>query len=79
MTAADPEEISYRDAVEELEALLARLDEGDTDVDALAATVRRAAELIRICRARIAGARVEVERVVAELEADASPDPPSSG
>ena len=37
----------------------------------LGARVRRAAELLRLCRARIAGARFEVEQVVGELEAEA--------
>ena len=36
----------------------------------LGARVRRAAELLRLCRERIAGARFEVEQVVAELEAE---------
>jgi exonuclease VII small subunit len=34
----------------------------------LAKQVQRAAELIRMCRNRIASARVEVETVVADLE-----------
>jgi hypothetical protein len=33
--------------------------------------VRRAAELLRLCRSRIAGARFEVEQVVGELEDEA--------
>ena len=34
------------------------------------AVVRRAADLIRLCRQRVAAARMEVEQVVADLEAD---------
>jgi exonuclease VII small subunit len=36
--------------------------------------VHRAAELIRVCRERIAGARLEIERIVAELEDAAGVD-----
>jgi exodeoxyribonuclease VII small subunit len=61
--------IGYGEAVAELEEILAELEDDTVDVDVLAQRVRRAAELIRICRARIAGARLEVEQVVAELDA----------
>ena len=63
-------EISYTDALAELEGILDELDEDEVDVDVLGARVKRAAELLRLCRDRIAGARFEVEQVVAELEAE---------
>ncbi|MCX7621295.1 MAG: exodeoxyribonuclease VII small subunit [Acidimicrobiales bacterium] len=59
----------YADAVRELEAILAELEHDDIDIDQLAAQVRRAAVLIRFCRSRILEARVEVEQVVADLDA----------
>jgi exodeoxyribonuclease VII small subunit len=61
-------EISYADAVAELEAIVAGLDGDDVDVDVLAARVARAAELITVCRERIARTRLEVERIVADLD-----------
>jgi exodeoxyribonuclease VII small subunit len=64
------ETLAYGDAVAELERILAELDDDAVDVDVLATRVRRAAELIRICRERIASARLEIERVVADLELD---------
>jgi len=57
-------------AVAELEQIVDELDDDRLDVDLLAARVERAAELIRACRSRIAGARLEIERVVVELEAE---------
>ena len=64
--------IAYTAAVAELEALLTALerDDVDVDVDQLAADVARAADLIRVCRARIERARVDVERIVADLDLD---------
>lgn len=59
---------AYAAAVAELEEILAELEGDDPDVDVLTVRVRRAAELIRLCRGRIRGAREEVERVVAELD-----------
>ena len=63
---ADPP--AYARAIDELEAILAELEDDSLDVDRLAERVARAATLIRLCRQRIASARVEVERIVADLD-----------
>jgi len=70
-STAEAEGISYADAQAELDAILHELDGDEVDVDVLGARVRRAAELLRLCRSRIAAARFEVEQVVGELEAEA--------
>lgn len=62
--------IGYADALAELDDILDELDGDEVDVDVLGARVRRASELLRLCRERIAGARFEVEQVVGELEAE---------
>ncbi len=66
-------EPSYVEAVEELDRILDEIEADDVDIDVLADRVSRAAELIRLCRARIAATRLEVERVVAELGDEESP------
>jgi exodeoxyribonuclease VII small subunit len=58
----------YAAAMVELEQILADLERADLDVDQLGAKVSRAAELIRACRDRIGSARLEVERIVADLD-----------
>jgi exodeoxyribonuclease VII small subunit len=70
MTDQPADEIGYADALAELEGILDELDGDEVDVDVLGARVRRAAELLRLCRDRIGSARFEVEQVVAELEAE---------
>jgi exodeoxyribonuclease VII small subunit len=65
-------EIGYAEALAELEGILDELDGDEVDVDVLGSRVRRAAELLRLCRDRIASARFDVEQVVAELEAEAA-------
>ena len=67
----DSDDIGYADALAELESILDELDGDEVDVDVLGARVRRASELLRLCRERIAGARFEVEQVVGELETEA--------
>lgn len=64
----------YAEALVELEAILVELDDDTLDVDLLATRVARAAALIAFCRDRIDGARMEVERIVADLEDDPEPD-----
>ena len=70
---SDPE-IGYADAMAELESILDDLEDDDLDVDVLASRVERASTLITLCRDRIGAARVQVEKVVASLDADDDPD-----
>ena len=62
------DETSYRDALAEIESILADLERDAVDVDELALKVSRAAELIQVCRSRIADARLQVEEIVADLD-----------
>ncbi len=66
----EPADVGYAAAMEELEQILQEIEADDVDVDVLTDRVARAAELIRICRERIAATRTEVERVVAQLDPD---------
>ncbi|MBA2336153.1 MAG: exodeoxyribonuclease VII small subunit [Acidimicrobiia bacterium] len=68
-------EIGYRQAMEELEAILAEIEAEEVDVDLLATKVRRAAELIRLCRQRIDDTQLQVDQIVAGLEAPPPPEP----
>jgi len=65
---AELDALGYADALVELEAILAGLEREAVDVDHLAERVQRAAALIRLCRSRLAAARLEIETVVADLE-----------
>jgi exodeoxyribonuclease VII small subunit len=62
------DEVRWADAIAELEMILTRLDDDALDVDVLAAQVARAAELIGLCRDRIARTKLEVERIVGDLD-----------
>ncbi|MEY3453731.1 MAG: Exonuclease small subunit [Actinomycetota bacterium] len=52
----------------ELEEILEELEGDDIDVDMLAERVKRASDLVKACRDRIAAAKLQVERVVAEVD-----------
>ena len=59
----DPTSVGYEQAVTELEEILDALSDDDIDVDHLAEQVKRATELVKICRDRIAAARLEVKEI----------------
>lgn len=69
-------ELGYADALRELEGIVAELEREAVDVDHLSNRVRRAAELVEVLRGRIGSARMEVSRVLADLDAatDTMPD-----
>lgn len=59
----------YAEAMAELEEILEELEGDQLDVDVLAERVRRASELIKSCRTRIARAQADVDKIVTDLEA----------
>ncbi|HSL73800.1 MAG TPA: exodeoxyribonuclease VII small subunit [Ilumatobacteraceae bacterium] len=62
----------YADALSELDGILRELEGSDVDVDHLAERVARAAELITLCRGKIAAAQLRIEQVTADLDATPS-------
>ena len=68
-TGSPGEAISYAAALRELEEILLGLERDNVDVDHLAERVKRASELIRLCRERISTAQLQIEQVVTDLDA----------
>lgn len=61
-------EIGFGQAIRELEEILAGIEGEETDLDRLAAELKRAAELLELCRTKIRKAEVEVTQIVQQLE-----------
>lgn len=57
-------ELSYAEAMSEIEKILARLRSEEMNVDSLAAEVKRATELIASCKSRLRKAEEEVNRIL---------------
>ena len=74
----DDSDIGYAEAMQELEALLDEIEAEDVDIDLLATRVKRAAELVRICRRRIHDTQVQVEQIVSGLDAVPPTEPGAS-
>ena len=52
---------TYTQAMQRLEAILAQLEEGSSNVDPLAELVKEAAELVKFCRAKLRKTEDEVQ------------------
>lgn len=72
-TATD-DDLGFSEAMEQLEEILRRIEDEETDVDALAEELQRAAVLLELCRGKIRRAEVEVTQIVQQLEDDEEED-----
>ena len=57
-------EMSYKEAMQEIEAILRSLREEQNSVDTLAERVARATELIALCRAKLRKAESDVNDII---------------
>jgi exodeoxyribonuclease VII small subunit len=61
-------DLTYRQAIEELETILRALETDTVDVDDLTARVQRSAELIRLCKQKLRSAESAIDRVFENLD-----------
>ena len=60
--------ISYAEAIGEVEQILARFNDEQMDIDEMGKQVKRAAELIRLCKERLHMVENEVADILKEEE-----------
>ncbi len=65
-------DVSYTEAVERLDAILERIEGGEADIDELSGLVEEAAQLLELCRDKIAHAEMQVKTITQRLEAEQS-------
>lgn len=61
-------ETSYTIAFEELQAIVREMEDGEISVDLLAAKVKRASELIQLCKNKLHNTEEDVQKILKELE-----------
>lgn len=61
-------EIKYTDAFEELQQIVRDMEDGEITVDELSVKVKRAAELIKICKNKLTSTEEDVNLILKELE-----------
>lgn len=62
--------MTYSEAMAEIEAILEKMNEANPDIDALAGQVRRAGELIKLCRERLRKAEDDVAEALGGDESE---------
>lgn len=63
-----PEELGFTGCLDELDRIVRGLETDTVDVDRLAQTVTRAADLVEWCRGRLGDTRIRLEQVLPRLE-----------
>ena len=64
-------QLTYAEAIAELEEILSKIENGEPDVDELTHNVKRAAYLLRYCQSKLHKASSEVEDILKNLETEA--------
>ncbi|MGV8136442.1 MAG: exodeoxyribonuclease VII small subunit [Mangrovibacterium sp.] len=60
--------MTYKEAVAEIDEILAKIEQEELDVDELSEKVRRVSLLIRFCKDKLHKTSEEVENILREME-----------
>lgn len=61
-------ELKYTEAFDELQQIVSDLEDGEISVDELSLKIKRASELIKICKQKLVSTEEDVNRILKELE-----------
>ena len=62
------EQISYSDAFQELQSIVSEIEQGEISVDELSQKVKRASQLIKICKLKLTSTEEDVNKILKELD-----------
>lgn len=60
--------ISYTEAINELEMIVTEIEEGEITIDTLSEKVKRASELIKICKDKLSATEADVNKILGEMK-----------
>jgi exodeoxyribonuclease VII small subunit len=63
-------EISYAKAIKQIEEILAKIENEELDVDELTSNVKKAAALLKICKAKLHDTEEEIQKILDEINTD---------
>jgi len=61
-------EFGYRKTIDEIETILSKIENGETEIDDLPAEIKRAAKLLQECKEKLFSTEQEVEKVMKSEE-----------
>jgi exodeoxyribonuclease VII small subunit len=65
-------EISYKDAIKEIEEIISKIESGELNVDQLTDKVKRVSLLLNICRKKLKTVDEEISRIIEGMKEDSS-------
>lgn len=68
MKNTNKKELSYKEAVAEIEEILEQIETGELDVDELSEKVKRVSVLVSLCREKLHNTEEEIEKILNEME-----------
>ena len=60
--------VNYTEAFEELQRIVLEIEQGEISVDELSEKVKRAAQLIKICKSKLTTTEEDVNKILKELD-----------
>ena len=63
-------QVSYDKAFEELQQIISEMESGEISVDLLSEKVKRAAELIQLCKNKLTSTENDVQQILKDLKTD---------
>ncbi len=60
--------VTYKEAVEEIEEILSKIENEELDVDELSDQVKKVSSLIKICKEKLFKTQEEVEQILNEID-----------
>ncbi len=64
----ETKEVTYKEAMTEMEQILEKIEKEELDVDELAEKVKRVSELLKICKDKLLKTNEQVEQILKEME-----------
>ncbi len=61
-------ELKYTEAFDELQQIVSDLEDGEISVDELSLKIKRASELIKVCKQKLVATEEDVSQILKELE-----------
>ncbi len=65
---------NYTKAFEELQKIVSEIEQGEISVDELSEKVKRAAQLIKVCKLKLTTTEEDVNRILKELDSSSTDD-----
>ena len=62
------EKVNYTEAFQELQQIVSEIEKGEISVDELSEKVKKAAQLIKICKLKLATTEEDVNKILKELD-----------